>query len=103
MTCHSKGPGTYPYMAPEMFQKIHRGPAVEIYSFGYLYTKMGNIIMSQLGLFGSGEEEDEALAVHVPENPPRCLPAATSCQAESSGPGLQTPQDMQEQVVRLLN
>ena len=28
VTAVSKGPGTFPYMAPEMFKKSHRGPAV---------------------------------------------------------------------------
>ena len=32
-----KGPGTYPYMAPEMFRTGHRGPPpVDIYSLGCL-------------------------------------------------------------------
>lgn len=40
MTCQSKGPGTFPYMAPEMFTKSHRGPAVDIYSLGCLYIEL---------------------------------------------------------------
>ena len=40
MTSMSKGPGTYPYMAPEMFQKGHRGPAVDIYSLGCLLIEL---------------------------------------------------------------
>lgn len=40
VTCTSKGPGTYPYMAPEMFTKSHRGPAVDIYSLGCLYIEL---------------------------------------------------------------
>lgn len=40
MTSLSKGPGTYPYMAPEMFQKSRRGPAVDIYSFGCLLIEL---------------------------------------------------------------
>ena len=39
MTSSSKGPGTYPYMAPEMF-KNGRGCAVDIYSLGYLYLEV---------------------------------------------------------------
>ena len=40
MTCVSKGPGTYPFMAPEMFKKSHRGPAVDIYSLGCLFIEL---------------------------------------------------------------
>lgn len=40
VTSHSKGPGTYPYMAPEMFQKSRRGSAVDIYSFGCLLIEL---------------------------------------------------------------
>jgi serine/threonine protein kinase len=40
MTSISKGPGTYPYMAPEMFRKGHRGPAVDIYSLGCLFIEL---------------------------------------------------------------
>lgn len=40
MTCVSKGPGTYPYMAPEMFRKSHRGPAVDMYSIGCLFIEL---------------------------------------------------------------
>ena len=36
----SKGPGTYPYMAPEMFMKGKRGRAVDIYSLGCLYLEV---------------------------------------------------------------
>ena len=40
VTCQNKGPGTYPYMAPEMFTKSHRGPAIDIYSLGCLYIEL---------------------------------------------------------------
>ena len=40
LTCMNKGPGTYPYMAPEMFRKGHRGPAVDIYSLGCLFIEL---------------------------------------------------------------
>ena len=40
LTCHTKGPGTYPYMAPEMFTKSRRGPAVDIYSLGCLFIEL---------------------------------------------------------------
>lgn len=40
LTCHSKGPGTYPYMAPEMFTQSRRGPAVDIYSLGCLFIEL---------------------------------------------------------------
>jgi serine/threonine protein kinase len=40
VTCNSKGPGTYPYMAPEMFMRSRRGPAVDVYSLGCLYIEL---------------------------------------------------------------
>ena len=40
VTCVNKGPGTFPYMAPEMFKKSRRGPAVDIYSLGCLYIEL---------------------------------------------------------------
>lgn len=40
VTADTTGPGTYPYMAPEMFTKSHRGPAVDIYSLGCLYIEL---------------------------------------------------------------
>ena len=40
MTFSSKGPGTYPYMAPEMFKKGRRGCAVDVYSLGCLYLEV---------------------------------------------------------------
>lgn len=40
ITSTSKGPGTYPYMAPEMFRKSKRGVAVDIYSLGCLYLEL---------------------------------------------------------------
>ena len=40
VTCHGKGPGTYPYMAPEMFTQSRRGPAVDIYSLGCLFIEL---------------------------------------------------------------
>lgn len=40
VTCKTEGPGTYPYMAPEMFQQSRRGPAVDIYSLGCLYIEL---------------------------------------------------------------
>ena len=36
----SKGPGAYPYMAPEMFKKSHRGTPVDIYSLGCLFIEL---------------------------------------------------------------
>ena len=32
VTSTGKGPGTFPYVAPEMFRKARRGTAVDIYS-----------------------------------------------------------------------
>ena len=40
VTCANKGPGTLPYMAPEMFKKSRRGPAVDIYSLGCLFIEL---------------------------------------------------------------
>ena len=40
LTSVSKGPGTYPYMAPEMFRMGHRGPPVDIYSLGCLLIEL---------------------------------------------------------------
>ena len=39
-TCAGNGPGTIPYMAPEMFQKCRRGPAVDIYALGCLFIEL---------------------------------------------------------------
>lgn len=39
-TAKGNGPGTYPYMAPEMFQSAHRGPAVDVYSLGCLMIEV---------------------------------------------------------------
>ena len=36
ITSVSKGPGTYPYMAPVMFRMGHRGPPADIYFLGCL-------------------------------------------------------------------
>ena len=40
LTSVSKGPGTYPYMAPEMFRTGHHGPPVDIYSPGCLLIEL---------------------------------------------------------------
>ena len=40
MTSTAKGPGTHPYMAPEMFKKARRGVAVDIFSLGCLYLEL---------------------------------------------------------------
>lgn len=40
ITCDRRGAGTYPYMAPEMFTKSRRGPAVDVYSLGCLYIEL---------------------------------------------------------------
>ncbi len=39
-TCVSNGPGTFPYMAPEMFKQCRRGALVDIYSLGCLYIEL---------------------------------------------------------------
>ena len=39
-TCAGIGAGTFPYMAPEMFQKSRRGAAVDIYSLGCLFIEL---------------------------------------------------------------
>lgn len=40
VTSVNKGPGTFPYMAPEMFKKSRRGPTVDIYSLGCLFIEL---------------------------------------------------------------
>lgn len=40
LTCMTKGCGTYPYMAPEMFKKSRRGTEVDIYSLGCLFIEL---------------------------------------------------------------
>lgn len=40
VTSTTKGPGTFPYMAPEMFTCSRRGPAVDIYSLGCLFIEL---------------------------------------------------------------
>ena len=40
VTCASKGPGTFPYMAPEMFKASRRGAAVDMYSLGCIYIEL---------------------------------------------------------------
>ena len=40
VTSLSKGPGTYPYMAPEMFRKGRYGSPADIYSLGCLLIEL---------------------------------------------------------------
>lgn len=40
VTCKNRGPGTYPFMAPEMFTSSRRGPPVDIYSLGCLFIEL---------------------------------------------------------------
>ena len=40
VTAVSKGPGTFPYMAPEMLKKSRRGPAVDVYSLECLLIEL---------------------------------------------------------------
>ena len=40
LTSMSRGPGTYPYMAPEMYKETRRGPAVDVYSLGCLFIEL---------------------------------------------------------------
>lgn len=41
LTTSSNGPrGTYPYMAPELFSRDRRGPAVDVYAFGCLVNEV---------------------------------------------------------------
>ena len=39
-TSLGKGPGTFPYMAPEMFKKGHRGTPVDIYLLGCPFIEL---------------------------------------------------------------
>lgn len=52
VTCISKGPGTFPYMAPEMFRASRRGAAVDIYSLGCLYIELFGMKRVWQGLDG---------------------------------------------------
>ena len=54
MTCVHKGCGTYPYMAPEMFQDARRGTEVDIYSLGCLYIELFGRRRLWMGLDGPG-------------------------------------------------
>ena len=63
VTCDRRGAGTYPYMAPEMFTKSHRGPAADIYSLGYLYMEGPEITMRVLGSFNNPPGEYLALLI----------------------------------------
>ena len=53
-TSLTKGPGTIPYMAPEMFVKSHRGTPVDIYSFGCLLIELFGRNRVWPGLDGPG-------------------------------------------------
>lgn len=67
-TCCGNGPGTIPYMAPEMFKKCRRGPAVDMYSLGCLFIELfgrrrvwegcdsTNIMMKVLGSYKTPPE-----------------------------------------------
>lgn len=52
VTCATKGPGTFPYMAPEMFRASRRGAAVDIYSLGCLYIELFGKKRVWIGLDG---------------------------------------------------
>ena len=54
VTCVSKGPGTFPYMAPEMFKESRRGPAADIYSLGCLFIELFSRKRVWPGLDGPG-------------------------------------------------
>ena len=54
VTCISKGPGTFPYMAPEMFKESRRGPAADIYSLGCLFIELFSRKRVWPGLDGPG-------------------------------------------------
>ena len=68
VTSVGKGPGTYPYMAPEMFRKGHRSRAVDIYALGCLFLELfgkrrvwpgldgPDIMMKVLGSYGTPPE-----------------------------------------------
>ena len=40
MQTSTRGPGTFPYMAPEMFKASRRGAAVDMYSLDCLYIEL---------------------------------------------------------------
>ena len=52
-TTSSNSPwGTFPYMAPELFCRGHRGPPVDVYAFGCLIIKVFGGIRVWKGLTG---------------------------------------------------
>ena len=56
VTCVNKGPGTFPYMAPEMFKESRRGPAADIYSLGCLFI----VLFSRKSMARIGWARDNA-------------------------------------------
>lgn len=70
MTSSSKGPGTYPYMAPEMFKKGRRGRAVDIYSLGCLYLE----VFSRRRVWPGLDSTEIMLKVCGSYDSPPCMP-----------------------------
>lgn len=70
VTSDTKGPGTYPYMAPEMFIKSRRGPAVDIYSLGCLYIELFGRERIWKGLDGAGIMQKVLGSFNIPPQAP---------------------------------
>ena len=70
MTSSSKGPGTYPYMAPEMFKKGKRGRAVDIYSLGCLYLE----VFSRCRVWPGLDSTEIMMKVCGSYDSPPCMP-----------------------------
>ena len=80
VTCATKGPGTYPYMAPEMFRKAKRSAAVDIYSLGCLYLELFAKRRVWLGL----DATEIMMKVCGFYNTPPCMPDERSVVAVCS-------------------
>ena len=70
VTCVSKGPGTFPYMAPEMFKASRRGAPVDIYSLGCLYIELIGRNKVWRGLDGPGIMQKVLGSYEVPPQGP---------------------------------
>ena len=91
LTTSSNSPrGTFPYMAPELFSKGHRGAAVDVYAFGCLMIEVFGQVRVWKGLNGPQIMQKVCGTFKHPPSPPSVmhLPAsvrdicAACCQLE---------------------